>query len=162
MQGYFLTAVGTAALVFAASALLPESKSLGKTLEFVLGLILAAAIFSPLTELPSYLSGIEIPPSLGEDAEGENEWLKGNAERALAEAIAISVAERFSLDPSDIRAAVTLGGDLDSPKIENVKLYLQSEASHADLSGILRYIQNNYCKSCEVIPYAKEQGKSDL
>ena len=156
MQGYFLTAVGTAALVFATSALLPESKSLGKTLEFVLGLLLAAAVFSPLSALPSYLSGLEIPPALSGDTEGENAWLEGQKESAIAEAIALSVAERFSLDPADLRVQVSLVGETDAPSIENVKLYLHNDASHADLSGILRYLQNNYCKSCEVIPYAKE------
>ncbi|MBQ7376735.1 MAG: hypothetical protein IJW71_00205 [Clostridia bacterium] len=156
MQGYFLTAVGTAALVFATSALLPESKSLGRTLEFVLGLLLAAAVFSPLSALPSYLSGLELPPALSEDAEEENAWLEGQKEKALAEAIALSVAERFSLDPADLRVQVTLVGENDTPSIENVKLYLHNNASHADLSGILRYLQNNYCKNCEVIPYANE------
>ena len=159
MTGYFLTAVGTAALVFAASALLPDNKRLEKVLELALGLVLAGSVFLPVlglfggvedlrVRLESVKSEISAP-----DAGG---WLDSQKESAVAQAVAVSVCERFSIAPENLQVELTLADSGEKVRIEKVKLYLQNEASYADLAGILRYLKSNYCEDCEVIPYADE------
>lgn len=159
MTGYFLTAVGTAVLVFAASALLPDNKRLEKVLEFALGLVLAGSVFLPVFGLFGGMEDLRerLEQTKEEISSPEAEgWLDAQKENAVAQAVTVSVCERFSLDPKDVLTELTLFDDGTGVKIQKVKLYLQNKASYADLSGILRYLESNYCEDCEVIPYAKE------
>lgn len=143
---------GLAASVFAASAALGvlglvAYRQGDVAQRFAFAVLLSLAVVSSLSEAIADLHLI-LDGTAGGGGQTDGLYTEVG-ESAFAEGIAASVAERFSLDPSEISVRLS-GFDFSLMRAEKIVITLSGTAAFADARGIASYISEKNLGVCEV------------
>ncbi len=146
MNGISLYIISTVAAVALAS-FASLNKKMSDAIRPTLGIILLAALISPLPDMISGLGGgeIELPPQQW----GEN-ITETAAEDAFCRGVAAAVADKFSLDRGSL-AVECVGFSFSEMRAELIRVELSGKAIIADRIGIKDYIERSGLGNCEVV-----------
>ena len=143
---------GLAVSVFAASAALGAlgliAYRLGDVAQrFAFAVLLSLVIISSLTDAISDLHFV-LDGTAGGGGHGDDVYAEVG-EAAFAAGIAAAVADRFSIDRSEI-AVRLIGFELSLMRAEKIIITLSGAAALADARGIGQYISDENLGECEV------------
>lgn len=135
MSEYALAVFGICLVVGICLAL---SNGSGKVQSLALGIITLWVILSPLGDMIEHFDPNSLDVDIPEYSSGEIDMI---IEDAFAEGICTAVADKFSLDPDDIRVRL-YGFDKEKMRAEKIMIILSGRAALSDYKAVEKYINS--------------------
>lgn len=142
-------AVSLFAICLVGGALLMLSYGQGRAESLAVGIITLSVILTPLADLVISADPEDFLNSLKGDVPQEELGAEGVIEDAFAEGIALAVAEKFSLDPDDIRVRL-VRFDQQAMSAEGIVITLSGAAVIADYKAVEKYVNSLDLGVCNV------------
>ena len=133
-NGYLYFTVTVAAVSFASLSLYEHGAERG--FRFALGVILAAALFTPVTALVKSVSSLEFDYTGGDF---ESKALSKTLEEAVADGVRESIAEEFSIKEKSIEVEF-VAFDCDKMTAEGIRVTLVGAAAVRDIVAVEKFV----------------------